>query len=685
VPEAFVDDQEPSGSGDVWSFLDGFHDADSNLLFGALSLIPQQGMTVAVVTGTRFETHPTAALETINRGDGTVVNIAFQQLQPDFTAQCHAEFDDPDVPEVCNSAILTAAENSLQDAYFDYTGMGFNLPRLYRVPEAITWDKGIASVVPGPYLISIKPCSEHKGTLGQHLGATKKIWACISEAGFNEVVNDTIRHEYFHSTQYSYPKILNGDNPAWFIESMASASENSNTTFSRSDLRGVRDIDLSLIGKPQRYLTEDFWIYLGIREGQGLIMMEQFLENGGKPSQVDQTLQNMGLGTFGAVYWDWAKNQAFEKQVNLGGNNSSPTCGLSTNAEGGYYALNLTDSNPTGAPPNIEFKLEVPPADQNFSLDQMTAKIYEIEFKALANLPYQTVVETNRTNPALRVKYYRKNPLNPMECWAWPENLTLNVGVNAGQDVTFYALVANTSMTDSITGRISFQEQEVGLTITSPGDGAVFLEGETILFQAVVTGPGNQTSVDVNVFWKYVRYDGVPVTIGNSKNGEDFLYSGLCDGTYTITSEGVDAIHGDYGSDSVSFQVQDLGGTNPPSQCDVTIDIIEPVTLSTISIGQSLDLKAVIDDDHPETDEPLYPVLWRVGGREGRIIGQGLEVSTKVAGDMNSIWVTYGGAYDLVTLGYHLGISLIWFNGKNDLRRRRTSSDDLVSSWMYLN
>ena len=646
VPESYIDDQaEDESSESEWSFVDGFYDQENELLLGAISLLPQESFTVAIVSSPRFETQDAQNTQSNDLDDSQqLAFLGFPQVDaPSFEAVCSPEFDDPSVSETCGDAEENTAAAELENAYYDFTGIGFKLPRLYRKPETIVSSKNFTLIEPGPYLIELKPCSS-VSVLGRHNSATKKIWACIPTDGINATVIATIRHEYFHSTQYAYDNVLNGNRQSWVIEAQAAASENSLATYDRSSLRAIRFIDIGFHDNSGdfEYEVEDFWIYQGMKLNRGFEYVGEVLTYGANADKVDAAFQNIGLSNLASAYWDWVKNQAFEKQVDLGRANSNNTCELSTDSSGAYYVLG---SNP----PKVSFQLESPPPAELFSLEPLQAKVIEIEFNALPSAPYQTVVTVESDSSMLRSKFYRKTPSTPTDCWTNPDSKTLNAGVNAGQDVTFYALLANTSSTESINGNLVF-EQETGLSIVSPDNSSIFEEGQSIPFTAVAVGPGNRAGVDLNIYWEYERYDGVPTTIGSSINGEVLSYASFCDGTYTVTARGIDATFGDYGTDTVTFTVTDLGSSNPPSQCSVSIDIVEPVNGTSLSPGQTVDLRAVIDDDHPETNEPLYPVIWYANGTTGTIIGRGLTARTKIPDTLTSIVVVYGAAQDSISI-----------------------------------
>jgi hypothetical protein len=152
------------------------------------------------------------------------------------------------------------------------------------------------------------------------------------------------------------------------------------------------------------------------------------------------------------------------------------------------------------------------------------------------------------------------------------------------------------------------------------GPGAGLDEWDDLVFSATVV---DDIDVDLSGYalrWTYDQWNGVPFTIDTTASGEDTTPIRLCDGVYTVDVEAVSVPAGVSASvaDSVTFTV--ANGEPKPARCGWSIDIVEPSDGQVFTTADSVRLRAVIDDDHPETDDPLSAVVWRLGGPDGLII-----------------------------------------------------------------
>lgn len=186
------------------------------------------------------------------------------------------------------------------------------------------------------------------------------------------------------------------------------------------------------------------------------------------------------------------------------------------------------------------------------------------------------------------------------------------------------------------------------VAITEPAATVNVDEGVEVDFAATAVVAPNVDDSDMLLVWSHDR-GGVPFFFANSAPGETVTYS-FCDGPIDVTVEALIPGAGTYGSGTVRVNVNDLGPTNPPPECGIAISIDEPQAGAVFPEGGNVSLVATISDDHPETDDPLYPVLWRLGGPEGTILGTGLESTTKLGAGEHTIFVYYGAAQAAVTV-----------------------------------
>lgn len=184
--------------------------------------------------------------------------------------------------------------------------------------------------------------------------------------------------------------------------------------------------------------------------------------------------------------------------------------------------------------------------------------------------------------------------------------------------------------------------------IDAPSGGG-FDESDDVPFSARVVDDIGVDLGDYAVQWSYEMWNGVPFFFGTTAPGEEVTHS-FCDGTYTV-----DAVATGPGGRTASASVNvTIANADPrPAACAWSIDIVEPAEGATFALGDTIDFRAEIDDDHPETDDPLAPVIWRDGGPSGTIIQQpdALDFSRgSFAEGSHVIHVAYGDVSDQVTI-----------------------------------
>jgi len=185
--------------------------------------------------------------------------------------------------------------------------------------------------------------------------------------------------------------------------------------------------------------------------------------------------------------------------------------------------------------------------------------------------------------------------------------------------------------------------------ITDPVAQVTVDEGDVVTFEADAVIDPVLDDRDLLLSWRYDRA-GVPFTFASSALGETSTHR-FCDGVHDVTVSAILPSQGELATDTVRVIVNDLGTTNPPDLCAISVSIDEPLEGAVFAEGATVPLSAVIDDDHPETDAPLYPVIWRVDDPDdGRIVGTGLQSSTKLGAGQHTIYVSYGSASDAVSV-----------------------------------
>ena len=191
-------------------------------------------------------------------------------------------------------------------------------------------------------------------------------------------------------------------------------------------------------------------------------------------------------------------------------------------------------------------------------------------------------------------------------------------------------------------------ESPTFLRINEPVEGATYDEGRRIRFHATVDDLDNDLG-DFDIRWFYDRM-GTPYTFLNTVSGELQLRTPFCDGNWTISAKAVDSLTGASASDTVTVTVSNPATGDPPAQCAPSVEIVEPQPGSTFVAGAPITFRARFDDDHPETDDPIYPVRWLLGDQSGFVFDEGAEVSRSFGENPNQmVTVTYGAASTSVT------------------------------------
>lgn len=73
---------------------------------------------------------------------------------------------------------------------------------------------------------------------------------------------------------------------------------------------------------------------------------------------------------------------------------------------------------------------------------------------------------------------------------------------------------------------------------------------------------------------------------------------------------------------------------------------------ATYPVGESVTFAARFEDDHPETPEPVHPLVWRLGGPSSQVLHEGSAkfTTSELPAGNHEMFVEYGTASDSVTL-----------------------------------
>lgn len=515
------------GGSASWVFLDAVYDAGSDRLFAAILGITEGGWEAVLVRSSRFETGVTGA-----------AGLRSQQ-EPGFQATCSPLFDDPSATETCGAAERTAAAGHLSDVNADLTSLGFtDRPRLSRTPDQVELTiisqnpfQYEVTVILGDYTMELRPTSQVlPGTGGMYSSGTGNFWVAIGTNGVTAGTRETIRHEYFHATQYGYdPSFATTASwlaSRWSIEGQAVLSESSVPTLGRDTGRLLRDVDETLFRSmwtgnawgprpDSEYRAQDFWAYLGARAGADLSFLVAFAEEGQRSDQVDAVLERDYASDYPDgledAYWDWVRNQAFEKQVDIGGGVLGASCDFQTAVATPIDVV--ADASGSTATP--------------FNLTPFTTEVVRFEITNDAAIALDFELNVPRSSSELRIKFFDPADAGSDACWSDPELSQETVRVPAGTTVERYALVANVDylLSQAVVASATPQAE---LTIVLP-DGP-FQELESLDFRADLVGVADPSSIDIA--WTVTDGDDATVPLdfgGTSVSGQTVTSEVPCD------------------------------------------------------------------------------------------------------------------------------------------------------------
>jgi hypothetical protein len=491
----------------AWVFLDAFLDAETRLLFAPVYNVTPDGWEAVVVRSERFETGRATSAESLT-GQQTFAPLEFE-------ATCSPLFDGSGVPETCGDAERQAAAGDLEDVYDDLTGLGFtDQPKLTFEAEEVR--VAIDSLVPLRYAVRVDPAAwvmelrpaSQVNNAGMYSSGSGSFWAAIGTGGVTAGTRSTIRHEYFHATQYGYdPDLGAGWLRARFsIEGQAVLSENSVPTLNRDGF-GPRAIDDTLLRSRwtgnswgpapfSEYQAQDFWLFLGERGGHtDLSYIVPFAEEGMAPEDVDAVLERDWSGTYPDgledAYWDWVKNQAFEARHDLDG---------AMNGDCTFDPARVGTVDLTAGP------AQSPSA--SFSLDPVTSEVVAFELSNPAATPAAFDLSVPVTSADQRVKFYAPADAGSDACWDDLELPQTSVVVPAGDTVSRYALAANVGLGSTFSVTAQVQPSPVLEIVTPEGS---YQQGDTLDFRADLTGLADPSGIDIA--WTATDAEDQPVSL----------------------------------------------------------------------------------------------------------------------------------------------------------------------------
>lgn len=422
---------EPDAPTRSWTSVPGSYDAANNLFVTTLRALLAEGVTLVLFEHPDNAPLPAAADAARNAQAPAAV---------EFHVTCDPEAENKDV---CTDDYYTRIASELEDAYHDFVELHhFKAPAMVHLAGSFSAPDKNPTLNETYYgaLIATQPCINASGEsiFGQYSYLTLQLLVCIDEAGSDDSLHYTVRHELFHAIQASYTNIADdrikeASSPVthWLVEGTAAAAEKSSYLMLRSPdwlLRKVTEPLTSTV-ETAEYDVQDFWVYTGLEGKQSdryISYLQAIFEEGATPEHVGQAM-DLADG-----YWQWAKNQAIEHYQPMVGAFASDSCKLED------AAIDPATINVLDYPSEYFVEGELPP---------LTSALVEIRVDgASENMPVWAFNSANGDldDPDLRYKVYLEGEPN---CRDVPDYDRILRNVVAG--TKRYVLVSNVSLTDT--------------------------------------------------------------------------------------------------------------------------------------------------------------------------------------------------------------------------------------------
>ena len=424
----------------AWTFLEGKYDPNKGLFLTTLTSLEQNGETNALVDHADFAspTNPAPLTSTRIMRPGAL----------QFMVQC-VNFPNP---TDCTSSIETTVADELSQIYTHIkTELLFDEPRLRFLDNTLNFNPNSLSSL--GYMAFIEPSTDGycdtANVSGYYDPSLGRLVLCLDPAvGLAPNHIYTLIHEFFHATQYGYQVVyteyLVGLDEKWSIEGQAMAAEGSYyySNIYRETARGwsllhKADVSLKSEARLDEYDAQDFWVYYGQHTHQGLEYLRNVLPGGVQATDVAKTI---GSGDLLDPYWDWAKNQVMEADVDFLGALTTP-CQLETNV------LNL--------PERFDYLWSFKPY-HDVTLDPLDSIVVDVRWDYKYDFGYGNVFAVPGSpvgaNLALRFKLYEEGEVG---CQTVKDGM--RTYINPDPAKRYYVVVTNTSPTQTYTYRVGFE------------------------------------------------------------------------------------------------------------------------------------------------------------------------------------------------------------------------------------
>ena len=445
---------------DVWEVVPGAYDADLGQWVVSLHVLLEEGYGIGLAAGAYFVEPEVPAAIT------TATGVSF-----------HVRCRDEGVKDACSSANTEAYAAALAAAHDTFSGLGFPYPRIAtRIPLGLG--------PPTAYLYGFTTDSKgvrrcNWSTARAYYNAvTANVVVCVNNDGFTSTRESTTWHEYFHAVQHAYPFMLQPViRRLWILEGTARVAQgvldavrrglsvdqlrDRHDEVHRFESSPLREVDVGLREQDGgiEYDAQDFWVFVGKWKERGVPWLRELLRVGYDPLDVGMAFYHTFDGLLlSEAYWAWAKNQAFEKTVDLGGTTfrNSPGCDFdqrTATAIEAHYRPSATASWSATLPPltSAVFKVVLEP-----DIEDYVVTVSVEDDSVLSLLPHDDVM----------VKFYDAAEADSSACTGREDARTHDVTVPQGTTRTIYTLVSNTRYGVSLPLRVDLKVARAGVVET---------------------------------------------------------------------------------------------------------------------------------------------------------------------------------------------------------------------------
>jgi len=509
-----------------WQLLSGVYDASRSLFLVphyAFSEASNVYVLVEDALGQKVTVSPTASTE-----------LNTQAITPDFVFNWRLScFDSNFQPK----PFVNDIAQFLSDSYLEFLSLGFKKPAIQEEITGFDWGS-LSFTYKDVFEVDLKaifttpnksePTEDCESTgsitnLGVYKPSSRLIVICIDTANGNSFSEDTVRHEYFHATQYAYSAMRNTWAKRWFsmVEGTATLAGSSPTGGLARDNRTLMPVDVPLLSfsdtKLYQYRSQDFYYFLADQFNQSDVgFLKNFLAKGAGSSEISQAIASFNdteLTNLKTAYWAWAQNQALVKSFN-------PNSFLGTSCK-------LEPAVATPSSMRFYANESVLSRESSQQVAPLSSKLIAFTFdEQIGSYTADLRIDTSGTT-GLKVMF-----VDPDDCSSAAEQSSFSVSVPVNTSKVIYALVSNNEYggsTQSFKAKHDIQFDGLDLSIDQP-TATNFDEDDTIPLQASLN---NVDSSKYLIKWSYDD-NGTEIVLASTWSGERKNIK-LCDGFYDIS------------------------------------------------------------------------------------------------------------------------------------------------------